>query len=66
MRGEMLRFEERVLGRWNFQGEWVLIMAGVVPQGSLDLLATWHRKLKLAITSTQWFLFFPIPVNLLF
>jgi hypothetical protein len=41
-RVEVLRLEELALARWSFQGGWVLIMVGVMLQGSVDLLATWH------------------------
>ena len=61
----MLRFEEPALARWSFQGGWVLIMVGVMLQGSVDLLATWHAA-HISHYIDKLVSFLPIPVYLLF
>jgi hypothetical protein len=64
-RREMLRLEEPALAHWSIQGGWVLIMVGVMLQGSVDLLATWHTA-HVNHYIDQLVFFLPIPVYLLF
>lgn len=64
-RGEMLRLEEPALARWSIRGGRVLIMVGVMLQGSVDLLATWHAA-HVSYYINKLVSFLPIPVYLLF
>lgn len=57
-RGEMLRLEEPALARWSIQGGWVLIMVGVMLQGSVDPLAAWHAT-HVSHYINKLFSFFP-------